>query len=498
MAFKADEDFRRYVAMGASAATHAAAWLSGRHGHLVIELERHATANKIWATKVKRVRVPDLVCLNCGRRVEARAKPRLKIEMSHSKRRPWDEGLREDDLCAFLAWDGARQATYGDPQCFRVGDMREAYRRERLEQGQRKAFSEGAEATLVWAAWAPRNDSLVEDITDAAITISYATAADRRRRQVYTAFTRWRQHWFYADVGASLPGGAAFLVGTVAPCDDLGCPGPTWDLNADLHAEDRHDRFVAVKAAGRHERAKRFAPRLMEIAENDPDPRIRLEAVGSLARIDPESHIAALTDWALRRCGAPARSDESAYGIEAIFILSELDTEHALAALERLAESNALDSEARCAAVWGLGIAGANQPERLLKFVGDPDDEVALHAIAGFDLSSRALIPVLRRMLDLGGRRAESGAALLRDMGGDAVPALLEVARAEHPAAPLALGALAQLPAAVLHTNAGERLDAAIAERLRLVRAALSTWLGRYRADDPVRELRRETARPLR
>ena len=104
MAFKQDEDFLRYITMGAEGSAAVSRNLRDVYGHTTIELERYAMANKIWATKIKRLRLADLVCLSCGRRVEARAKSDLRVRMSHSNAdgRNWDAGLRDDDLCAFV------------------------------------------------------------------------------------------------------------------------------------------------------------------------------------------------------------------------------------------------------------------------------------------------------------------------------------------------------------------------------------------------------------
>src|ERR1700735_824579 len=80
------------------------------YGHAAIELERYAMANKVWQTKVKRLRLPDLVCSRCGLRIESRGKSQLGISLSHSpsgaEGRTWDGGgIRDSDLFAFLRLD---------------------------------------------------------------------------------------------------------------------------------------------------------------------------------------------------------------------------------------------------------------------------------------------------------------------------------------------------------------------------------------------------------
>ncbi len=136
MAFKQNEDFLRYLTMGAVGSAAVARYLNGRQGHRVVELERYTMANKIWATKVKRLRLPDLMCLDCGMRVEARAKSKLEIKMSDSETpgRAWYASLRGQDLIAFLHchWEGNTVVPAGRPEFFTVEAMRAAEGLSRL------------------------------------------------------------------------------------------------------------------------------------------------------------------------------------------------------------------------------------------------------------------------------------------------------------------------------------------------------------------------------
>ena len=105
MGFKADTSFLRFLSMGAVSVHRAMKQLSAR-GFQPIELERYCGSNKIWATKIKRMRLPDLLCVKTGMRIEVRAKTDLKIRMSDAPTNPdraWDAGLRDDDVVAFIA-----------------------------------------------------------------------------------------------------------------------------------------------------------------------------------------------------------------------------------------------------------------------------------------------------------------------------------------------------------------------------------------------------------
>ena len=104
MAMKEDWSFLDKISMGANA-TRKVTELLNNQGHKIIELERYSSSNKMWSTKIKRLRLADLLCLHCGRRIEARAKSKLGIIMSDSPTnhdRRWDVGLRDEDLVAFI------------------------------------------------------------------------------------------------------------------------------------------------------------------------------------------------------------------------------------------------------------------------------------------------------------------------------------------------------------------------------------------------------------
>src|SRR5688572_15817585 len=142
----------------------------GTNGHTMVELERYAMANKLWQTKVKRLRLPDLVCVNCGRRVESKAKTDLKVKLSDSGQqgREWHAGgLRDDDLIAFIWVDGETRE-HGDPRYFSIAALREAVAAQ--AKGQRKARSEGSELDVSWPMWVPSKSGMyVGPITEQAL-----------------------------------------------------------------------------------------------------------------------------------------------------------------------------------------------------------------------------------------------------------------------------------------------------------------------------------------
>lgn len=105
MAFKVDVSFLEKISIGAVATRSVFGHLADL-GHTPIELERGSMSFKIWKeVKIKRVRVPDILCVNCGKRVESRGKTKLEVTMSHSETsqdRGWDFGLEPDDYVALV------------------------------------------------------------------------------------------------------------------------------------------------------------------------------------------------------------------------------------------------------------------------------------------------------------------------------------------------------------------------------------------------------------
>src|SRR6185503_13665462 len=104
MGFKVETSFLRFLTMGALAAQRVIQAMTAE-GLRPIELERYSRSNKIWSTKVKRLRLPDLLCVRTGLRVEVRAKSKLAIKMSDAptnEERRWNSGLAARDLIAFV------------------------------------------------------------------------------------------------------------------------------------------------------------------------------------------------------------------------------------------------------------------------------------------------------------------------------------------------------------------------------------------------------------
>ena len=494
MALKQDEDFLRFLTMGAAGSAAVLDTLNRVHGHRAVELERYATANKLWTTKVKRLRLADLLCLDCGVRVEVRAKSALAIRMSHSDSsgREWDAGLRDHDLVAFVAWDRVAERASEAPQFFEVGAMRSTAGLAKL--GPRKSASEGAERDRTWPARVPKRDGEVIAIDRASGGATYRPTAGRRH--TYRLPTGIPVY-FYAEEGQPLRGEEEFIIGCVAPPDAVDCPGQVWDWEADLSIGAAPDLYAAVKAAGLRRADTTAKGRLLEIAD-DPaeDARIALEARGSLARIDPDRYV----DPLARAAAEPSDGSPAAMGLamESIFILSELHCQPAAKALAALAANRDMHSEARAAAVWGLGTAGLDKPRQLLPFIADPDDTVALHALAAVgELDDRGVATVGEMLAHGNEREAASAAALLADDGHAGARHLLEMAKGDGVAAIRARATLGEISKAELLEASGDGLTAELEAHLAPMWLNRQNWLGRHEAESPLDFLRRQRIRYL-
>src|SRR4051812_16162390 len=139
--------------------------LMAQAGFQPIELERYSRSNKIWSTKVKRLRLPDLLCVRTGLRVEVRAKSKLTIKMSDAPTNPerrWDSGLAARDMIAFVLIRGDEAGALQPAQnaeLFWVRDLQATEGDSKL--GPPKSASEGAERDREWPSIVPTSSGVV-------------------------------------------------------------------------------------------------------------------------------------------------------------------------------------------------------------------------------------------------------------------------------------------------------------------------------------------------
>jgi hypothetical protein len=419
MGFKVDSSFLKFLTMGAAGVRRVAEELSAQ-GFSPIELERYCATNKIWATKVKRLRLPDLLCVRTGLRVEVRAKSDLKIRMSDAPANPdrvWDAGLHDDDVVALIACvDGPQGPVPADGAIyFTVKSLRESVSQSKL--GPAKSASEGAERDRTWPSTVPKRPGRVVSVGDGKIITSMEGDGASRRSQTFALKGKHP----YVRPGDTFQAGVTMLAGAPAAFADLTRHlDNTYDPLGQLGASSPLNRYAAVKALRFREELQAAAVgALEEFLDREQERRVLLEAAGSAAALHSAKGEECIEEilWA---------ADAADMSMEAILVLTELASPFAREQLCRVATADEFkNDERRQAAVWGLGKAGVRSYGDLVPFVGDAEENVAYHAIAGFGPDTRpAVIDELVSLLLLGDpRRAPGASEALRVIGS---PAALE------------------------------------------------------------------------
>ena len=215
MNFKADASFLDKITMGAIGARKIVEVLN-QNGHEVIELERYSTRNKIWATKIKRLRLPDLICLKCGKRIEARAKNKLEIRMSDNENKPdrrWDVGLRDNDLIAFIrcnktedGWVPAQQINL-----FETASLRQS--RDTSKLADRKSSNEGSEQYRIWPTVVPRNSGRVLAINALDDKLQIQVTYSNGKKYTFSK-KREKKYQAYCQVGDDFTDNDVIIAGT--------------------------------------------------------------------------------------------------------------------------------------------------------------------------------------------------------------------------------------------------------------------------------------------
>ena len=445
MGFKADTSFLRFLSMGAVGVHRTMDRLRDR-GFEPIELERYCGSNKIWSTKVKRLRVPDLLCVKTGMRAEVRAKTDLKIRMSDAPANPdrvWDAGMRDDDIVALItcfdAEDGPEPAQ--DAVYFTVGALRVSVERSKL--GQPKSASEGAERDRTWPATVPTRDGVVVEVTDERLVVQMnADSARPARRQTY----RLRGKSVYVSPGDAFESHASILAGEPPALADLAAYLPRrYAPVEELQSETDVDRYAAVKALRfRDYPRNQILPALEDLVRHETEERVALEAAGTAAALGSEFGQEQVMRFVWDNHERPELR------MEAVFILTELGpsafTREQLGRV--VADPRFEGDELRQAAVWALGKAGIKSYQDVLPFIDDADEDVALHAIGAFgaDTPRRVIEQLVQDLVAGNVRRAPAASEALRIIASEEVlQALLAVANTRQPVPEWVIATLGRL-----------------------------------------------------
>jgi hypothetical protein len=418
MGFKADTSFLRFLSMGAAGARQLMKIMKSA-GFEPIELERYCTSNKIWATKVKRLRLPDILCVRTGLRIEVRAKSDLQIRMSDAPANPdrrWDVGMRDEDLAAFIACadDNGMPVPATEPVFFTYRDLRSTERDSRL--GDPKAASEGTETARTWPCIVPKRSGVVEHV-DKTIIRAMMDADGERAARSQTFQLRGKVS--YVSPGDRFVAEASIIAGT-----------PPWraSLNSylrnkyhplsEIGAKEAVDRYAAVKALPFLPEKKKQSVAAIELRlDLETEERVLLEAAGAGTALESDKAWKRLEGFVWNHERADLR-------MEAVFILTELRSAGARGVLVKIAtDPRFAEDEIRQAAVWGLGKAGLKSYGGLVSFLSDEERDVVLHAIAGFgpDTPEPVIVQLIAELISADAYRAPAASEALRIIGSDLV-----------------------------------------------------------------------------
>lgn len=351
--FKTDESFLEKLAIGAIGARAVFENLKSQ-GHRPIELERGSMSYKIWKQiKIKRVRVPDILCLNCGIRFEARAKTQLEISMSHSLSDPergWDKGLADRDVVALslCSKSGERPIDWqaSEPiQFTSVGELRKAFDEKCVILAKPKGAQEGFELRVTWPSVVASSDGVVSTVSDARIQFKRSTDSRtislglKRAEISLQPLVRVGQQVRAGQIIASV-----VPVSSLVPCAATSVESAFVQM---LASSSVADRYTAAKALSHITSPGTSQALLTRISDESEHIYVRLEAAAGLTLAGQ----AAGMDFIRRTL----QDEYLEHRLEAVIILGEIrSTESAQKLTVVLLDSNQ-HAEIRAGAAWSLG-----------------------------------------------------------------------------------------------------------------------------------------------
>lgn len=354
ISFKSDESFLQKLAVGATATTATINFLAQFSAN-PIELERGATGYKIWKRiKIKRIRVPDILCLRTAQRFEVRGKTNLEISMSHSRsdpRRAWDAGLRSDDyvaivLCRQIGTSPVDWAVVSPIHFVLVQAMRDAYAQQVVRITEPKGVQEGSEIRIIWPSVTANDESTVTEVSEKRIVLTSMAEHKKQtcvlKRRGFSLSPQCRQ----GDVVR-----ANQIVASVVPI--VFEPVSLVTVNEaeyvrGLESASQSERYAAAKALRFLGFQAEIALKLRErMGDRDEDTYVRLESAAALA-----AHGHAIA-WEF--LGQSLSSPFLQVQLETVIVLSEIRLFESERLLIRTLADTVRDVEVRAGAAWALG-----------------------------------------------------------------------------------------------------------------------------------------------
>ena len=357
--FKSDDSFLRKLAVGA-AGTNATIERLAAMGFRPIELERGSSGFKIWKKiKIKRVRVPDILCLNTGLRFESRGKTKPEISMSHSlkdPRRAWDAGMRDDDYVSIVVFEQRADSPLDlkriSPVHFiSVKDLRVAFVTKRVSITKPKGVEEGSEIRVVWPCAVASQKSVVTEVSPSRLRL---TPPANARPQVIRlsrskgAISLAPQVQLKDTVEINQVVAAVVPVQLTVPCPPEVDEAYFIQKLASINLSERYAAAKALRYRGYATAQPMLAERMNHAQE---DIYVQLEAAAALAAHDQPD------GWAFME----AKVESSVLDVpletqlETLIVVSEIPKDRSERLLIEVLQDTGRDEELRAGAAWALG-----------------------------------------------------------------------------------------------------------------------------------------------
>ncbi len=408
--FKSDVSFLEKISMGAIGTRRVFQDLENQ-GHNPLELERSSMSFKIWKDiKIKRIRVPDILCVGCARRVECRTKTSFEISMSHSLSDPergWDYGLDDNDFVALVVCKQVGQKPVDWQaldlvQYISIQELRSAQMDSRVEFVGPKGAQEGFEARLNWPTAIAKASGAVTSVTKKRI--QYRRQLDNRTITLRLIKRNVTLDSLVAE-GDSIVGNQAVasVVPVVKnfPCSKSASDGDyiSWLLSPSLS-----ERYTAAKALSQFGSDRALSALADIISESSEHVYVRLEAAVSLARHKNDK------GWEfISQC---LSDDYLQNRLEAVIGLGEIATNHSCQLLRNVLQDDRQHVEIRAGAAWALGeIRARSALEALIESFSAVNEGIRTEAARALAKLASRFMPEIVRQFSRSGPEKRPGIA---------------------------------------------------------------------------------------
>ena len=352
--FKSDESFLEKIAIGAVGTKRIIEDLRD-NGHNPIELERGSTSFKIWKSiKIKRIRVPDILCIDCAICAESRAKTgKLEISMSHSHadpKRAWDYGLEDNDFVALAVCEraGDRPIDWQADnlvQYIPVKSLRAAYAEGQTVSARQKGSQEGFEDRITWLASVASAAGVVTRTT--SDKLQYRRSIDNRLLTLNLVKQGIKLRPLVVEGDSVLKN--QVVASSVSVLRSFPCPKTSSEENyiQMIKSTSLSERFAAAKALSHFESPKSTEYLAQKIGDEKEHIFVRLEAAAGLSRREDERG-----SFFIKSCLIDPFLENR---LEAVIVLGEISTDGSVELLMQTLTDTGENSEIRAGAAWALG-----------------------------------------------------------------------------------------------------------------------------------------------